>query len=378
MKCAIIGGGIGGLTLANSLKNSKLNVKVYESAEVIKPVGAGITLAPNALKTLGKLNLTESIKKKGNLVINAAFCTPNLKPFSRFDDPDCINIHRADLHDILMEELEADTIILGKHCTGFEENENGKYTALFSDGDRCVADIIIGADGINSALRQALFPDSIIRYSGQTCWRGTCQFPLPEEMWDGAYEVWGGRFRFGFLEYKRGKVYWYATARSQRNGEDYLEKLKSKLKALASGFDPLIHQIIEATALEDIHRGDLCDIHPNLRHWYKGNACLIGDAAHATTPNMGQGAGQAIEDAFTLSECLKKYNALESAFSRYQALRKTKADFVVSSSWKAGFVAHWENPMMKWLRNKMLQTTPQNLTNWQLQKIFDISYQDEI
>ena len=136
-------------------------------------------------------------------------------------------------------------------------------------------------------------------------------------------------------------------------------------------YHPIIHDIISSTPEEGIYTDDICDLFP-LKTWFKKNICLIGDAAHATTPNMGQGACQAIEDAFTISECLSKYN-IEQAFFNYQKLRQPKACQVVKTSWMIGRLAHLSNPFAISVRNTLLQAIPEIANRKQLEAIFRLS-----
>ena len=162
-------------------------------------------------------------------------------------------------------------------------------------------------------------------------------------------------------------MYWYALTDSDRViAEDI------NLKEFFTEFHPDILNIISATPKEQIFVSEIKDLKP-IQKWQNGNACLIGDAAHATTPNLGQGACQAIEDAYVLGKLLDKGVELGAAFKEYEVLRRKKSDMIVKTSWMLGKVAHWRHPFLVWLRNLSFKMTPKSVSEKQLDNIFKIN-----
>ena len=181
-------------------------------------------------------------------------------------------------------------------------------------------------------------------------------------------EAWGKSERFGFVQIAQNKVYWYALKSFKKNKNEFSIH---NLEQYFSDYDSVIKDIIKSTRKEQINTAEISDLKPT-NIWYKENVCLIGDSAHATTPNMGQGACQAIEDAYVLSECLSKYKTTK-AFSEYQNLRLPKAHQVVKASWLVGKMAHLSNPLLIGLRNQMLRLTPSSVNRKQNEQIFQLA-----
>ena len=375
MTIDIIGAGIGGLTTALALQQKGINVRVYEQTDELKPVGAGIILANNAMQVYQKLGLGSAIVTKGNPISSMNITTPdltrlsgiNLKYFENKYFCQNIAIHRATLQQVLTDYLEPKTLYLGHKLHDIEIKEH-KTRLRFTNGKEVDSQITIGADGLNSIIRKELFPNAKIRQTHQICWRGVVDLNLPIEYLNEVNEAWGKGDRFGFVQISPSKIYWFALKVSKKGAEEYPVE---RLLQYFSGYNEIIKNIIKKTRIENIHTSTIEDLKP-IKKWYKQKVCLIGDAAHATTPNMGQGACQAIEDAYILAECLAKFHNVE-AFSTFQKLRKPKVDGVVHTSWKIGKMAHWQNPVATALRNQLLRSTPEFLSRMQLDRLFKLT-----
>lgn len=372
MEVAIIGGGIGGLTTALALKQANIRFKVYEAAPEIKAVGAGIIMANNAMQAFRNLGIHQEIYQKGNLINAMTIARPDFSPLSRislipFEEKYQVQnhaIHRADLHGILSNAIGHQHIETNKRLQHIKK-EDKAYVLTFEDGTNVQAGYIIGADGIRSQVRQQLFSENEYRDAGQICWRGVLNFTLPKAYAHEAMEVWGKGKRFGFVQISKDLVYWYAVV------DTGLVTDNPNIISLLRDMDPLVTALVKATAEEKIIKGPLYDLKP-IDIWSKEDVCLIGDAAHATTPNLGQGACQAIEDAYTLGELAKKYS-LTDAFRKYPEIRRKKAHYIVNTSWKIGEVAHWHNPFAIGLRNLVLKyLTPDSVNLKLLDKVFTL------
>ncbi len=371
----IIGAGIGGLTTAIALEQKGFKTRIFEQAEHMKPVGAGIFLANNAMQVYEKLGLKKIIEAHGTPISSINITQSNLKLLSKLDltyfeqkyNTRNIAIHRGKLQQILLDTLKATEIHLNHQLISIDKNTNG-YDLKFGNGKVILSSIILGADGLNSMVRQSLLSDNGIRQANQICWRGITAYELPLKYRNEPSEAWGRAKRFGFVQIAKNKVYWFALKSINKNLKDLSV---NNLENYFNDFHPIIKDIITSTPKEQIHTAEISDLKP-IFVWHRENVCLIGDAAHATTPNMGQGACQAIEDAYVLSECLDKYE-INKAFKEYQKLRLPKAHQVVKASWIFGKMAHLRNPILIGLRNQMLKLTPASINRKQNEHIFQLT-----
>ncbi|WP_114790476.1 FAD-dependent monooxygenase [Niabella yanshanensis] len=372
-KISIIGAGIGGLTTALFLKSKGIAHQVFEAAPGIEPVGAGIGLGNNAMQIFHLLGIGKEIEAAGHKVNYMRITDEkfrnlsliNLRYFEQKYGVYNIAIHRAGLQHILAHNLGETNILLGKRLAAIQEKDG--YQLRFTDGSCFEAEGLIGADGIKSVVRQQLFGKTVVRPAGQVCWRGLCASKLDDRYAHQAIEAWGKGRRFGFVYLNASTLYWYAVA-DEKIAAEHLHQLTT----LYQDFHPDIQEMIKMTPEKTIIFGPLADLKP-FKGWCSGKACLIGDAAHATTPNMGQGACQAIEDAYTLGSLLGEQD-MASAFRGYERLRIKKAHQVVKRSRAIGQVSHWKNTAGIAIRNRIMKKIPATMNIRQLESVFDISY----
>jgi len=374
MTIDIIGAGIGGLTTAVALKRKGIDVRIYEQAPVLRPVGAGIILANNAMQVYKKLGLKQKIEQVGNALSRMSVTDASLQPISSMElkyfeekyQVQNLAIHRGALQQVLVEELNQTTIELGHKMSKLTIDDD-HLLVDFENGKQISPDYLIGADGIHSKVREGLFGKKPLRNAKQLCWRGVLDFDLPSEYQQEVFEAWGKGTRFGFVQIAPSKVYWFAVKSVPEKGSTYpIHQLGNLFK----DFHPLVRELIAQTSDELIHTDELLDLAP-LSQWHGEKVCLLGDAAHATTPNMGQGACQAIEDAYVLAECIASYG-IEQAFEKFQQLRLPKAKQVVQTSWMIGKVAHWENSIATTLRNKVMKMLPEKMNRKQMEQLFEL------
>ncbi len=366
---SIIGAGIGGFILGNILKQHEYDFTIYESAPEIKPVGAGIMMAVNAMQVFDRLGLKEKIENAGNKIHKITLSDESLKPFSKTEILELENqykscnvaIHRAELQKILAENIEVNSIRLDHSLLKIEKKEN--YILDFENGIQIESKIVFGADGIKSPVRNQILKTGTIRSSGQKCWRGLVDFELPEQYHHEAFEMWGKGKRFGFVRISRKKVYWYTCINEKSFGR-YLQ-----LTDIFKEYAPLVLQLIEATTKENMICNEISDLAP-IPKWYAENLCLIGDAAHATTPNMGQGACQAIEDAYIIGRLLEKSKGFNTVFEEFQRIRRKKVDYIVSTSRTIGKVSQWERGNT--IRNFLMSLIPENMNQKMAKKIIEL------
>lgn len=377
---SIIGGGIGGLTTALCFEKLGIDYKLYERADVLKEVGAGIWLSPNALQVFEWINpkLLEEITDNGNTLNRILVANHNFKPISDSNQEfvkekfgfTTLAIHRGRLQKILYSNLAKENIVLGKAFKNYSKNDDNSYNIEFSENSLITTNSIIGADGINSTVRKKLFPKSKLRYSGQTCWRGVADYEMSSELSSVGFTLWGKKLQFGVSKIDKGKTYWFAVKLSEQNQKEHKDKLKSKLTKMFSEFTPIVNTLINNTEPDKIIRGDLSDLEL-LNSWYTDNICLIGDSAHSMTPDLGQGGAQAIEDAYYLSNFIKNSDSIKKAFDSFFNQRKSKVQKLVKQSRATSKIAITNKPL-EVIRNFILKSIPQKYMEKQMIELYKI------
>ncbi len=371
----IVGGGIGGLCTAIALQRKGIEVRVYEATPALRPIGAGIVVAPNGMTVFERLGMADAVRERGVPVErmqlfdhkgSVLHSSPGQDLVERFGNP-IVAIQRASLHQVLLDHVNADTVVLGKRCMSVR-HEGDTVRVAFDDDTEASGPFLIAADGLRSVVRQQLFPSARLRYAGETCWRGLARCALPPEFHHASAECWGVGKRFGFLAVGAEQVYWYATRKTVAGGSDDQE-LKQRLLELYGRFMPPIPTLLEDTPAHLIVRHDLYDL-TTLAEWGEGRVALLGDAAHAPTPNLGQGGCQAMEDAWVVAKCLSGGHDVAAAFKKYAALRKPKANRIVRDSWRFGRLAGIESPTLRAARNLLIRLTPEFVAGRQLASIF--------
>lgn len=362
-KAIIIGGGIGGVTAAIALQRAGIDVTVFERAEELREVGSGLPLWTNALRALQKIGLEHVLEALGAPVTAGSISTwrgdtlVDLRTEELLKRLGTINavVHRAELLALLLETLGADKVQLGATCVGFTQDATG-VCARFADGREVRGDVLIGADGLHSVIRAQLFGASKPRYAGYICYRGLAHLSRTGlETW-----AWGKGYQFGLTPMSKGRAYWFAQFYTPEDAQDKAGGRKREMLDLFQDWHDPIPAVIEATAEDDILRNPIYESAP-LHHWSLGRVTLLGDAAHTMTPNLGQGACQAIEDAVELAECLKAEPDIVSALKHYEKQRVRRTNRITLMARLVGQVVQWENPMACRIRNAIMKRTPVSL-----------------
>lgn len=361
-RCIVIGGGIGGLTAALALRRVGVAVSVFEQAPAIEAVGAGISLWSNAMQALRQVGVDERIAALGTRLTGGHVMTSGGKRLSRMayrditppDAAPSVCVHRADLQGALLEALGDDDLTTGAACTGVETND-GEAVAAFADGRRERADMLIGADGIHSAVRRNLFGDEATRYAGHTCWRGMCPYENDELSRGESVLTIGRGGKFGLFPCGDGRAYWFAVHQCPAKGTDGDDGRKADVLRLIDGWRGPAIDAVTATDESAILRNDLVD-RPPRQAWGRGRVTLLGDSIHATTPNLGQGACQAIESAITLAACVRDGDDLEATLRAYESRRRARTAMVTRQSWKLGRTLVMRQPLLIAARDLALRT----------------------
>lgn len=361
MRAIIIGGGIGGLSAAIALRRKGIDADVFERNAEPKEVGAGISLWPNATKALRKLGLGDAldsislVNQEGAVRRwNGTFLsrTPLHELQHRFGGG-VIVLHRAELLDMLARSVGAANIHAGHLCSSIFQDANG-VTASFASGETVHGDFLVGADGLHSVVRTSLGHQDKMLYSGYTAWRAVVPYNGPAIV---PGESWGCGRRFGILPVKGGRVYWFATDNAKEGDRDSASGPRERLLQLFKGWHEPVEDLIAASANSAILRNDIYDREP-LETWGKGRVTLLGDAAHPMTPNLGQGACQAIEDGLELAACVASGTTLEVGLKNYEARRTHRTSSIVLTSRRLGAMGQIEQPLLCWLRDWFLKVSP--------------------
>jgi 2-polyprenyl-6-methoxyphenol hydroxylase-like FAD-dependent oxidoreductase len=377
MKINIIGAGIGGLTTAIALEKKGHQVELFDAAAALRPIGAGIIMASNAMQIARRLGFADEIAQAGNVLDRFGIADHQGRPLqmmdiqairTKFGEPS-VAIHRGQLQQVLLQQLPNTPIHVNKRLQSIQQVSGGKVLAFFEDGSQAESDVLIGADGLRSATRKAIFGEKPLRYSSHTCWRG-----IIEHQFEAAYEakeLWaktGGK-RVAMIQVAPNKVYFYYTEKHQPGFKVPSTDQLSYLQAQFCEFPAMYAEVIAKAKSSEIFHDDLYDLKP-LAKWHQDRVILLGDAAHATTPNLGQGGCQAIEDAWYLAEYLERYSNVAEAFAAYEQFRRPKINFVVNTSFMIGKMSNLGGALGHRLRNWVLSATPKKMAEQQLETLF--------
>lgn len=373
----IIGGGIAGLTTAIALNRKGIYPLICEAAPVIQEVGAGLALATNAMRALKVTGIAEKVASQGRFLEAFSIFTAGGKLLSRTNasalgkeyGEDNFMIHRAVLHQVLLAEIDPAYIRTNKRLTRIGR-AGDRLVLTFADDTVLETDQLIAADGIHSAVRQHLLPGSFPRYAGYTCWRAVINNPLP--VVEGATEYWGSQGRFGYGLLKGDQLYWFACINAPQNSAEMKRKSAADLLQRFRDYPDMVKKVLQASAGASLLWNDIHDLRP-LPHYAFNNIVLIGDAAHATTPNMGQGACMAIEDAVILATELERSSDPKTAFRNFEARRLKRTHTIMRNSKMLGRMAHLENKLLVTLRNGFFKVMPASIQRRQLRMLYDVN-----
>ena len=368
MKAVVVGGGIAGLSAAIALRRVGVDAVVFEQARRLEEAGAGLTLAPNAMEAAERLGLGDAIGQRGERADRIR--VPNARGRILFeidlarDGRKAFGIHRADLQRLLIEALPPDAIRLGHRCTGFEQGHEG-VRAFFEDGCEAFGDVLVGADGIHSAVRTQLHGPVKLRYGNHAGWRAAVA--LEHELLTGTWsETWGRGARVGIVPIGAGCSYLY-VAEDVPEGAPPPANPEEEFARRFAGWHEPSPTALAAAAPGSFSRTFIYDLRP-LRRWTSGRVTLIGEAAHPMRPDIGMGAAVALEDAVVMGNAFRVADEPAEALQRYEACRRRRAAFVVRVSRQAGRFAQCSSAIGCRLRDAIAAATPASLTERQYRR----------
>ena len=356
MRIDIIGGGIGGVTLAAALCRFGIDFRLFEQSPELKAVGYGLTLQKNALDALHVIGIGDSVRREGVDIREGRIRQPSGRVLATASVDLCA-IHRATLLAALVSHVPSESIVLGQR--------------IESPTD---ADFVVAADGLNSIFRRRVVPgEGPVRDSGYTAWRGLVTRTADIDRFVDAgvvSESWGRGTRFGIVPVDGNRIYWFAVAPVDplRNAE----AARAYLQQTFAGWHGPIAALIGQTDADLILESRIVDRLP-IPTWHEGNLILLGDAAHPMTPNLGQGGCQAIEDAVVLAHLLRACAdgrlAAADLGARYEQHRRARVYDVVAQSFALGRLALYSSPTFVAVRDWFFRMMPARLQQQRLMRI---------
>ncbi|OPC77210.1 hypothetical protein B4N89_42465 [Embleya scabrispora] len=361
----VVGGGIGGLAVAVGLRRIGWRVTVLERKAVGGEVGAGIALMSNAMRALESLGLGPAVKAGGRPQLSTGVRDGGGRWLSRIDGTaleaklgtGIYSLHRAELHDILRGALPSDRVVTGAEVTDITQDSTQALVHYTGAGGSATvgADLAVVADGVNSRTRARLWPDAPAPvHSGSTVWRGVTTeafLPAPDiaqTLHDGA--------EIGVMPIRDGRVCWHLVAKAKA-GVRYDDEWAEVRRRVDGLHDP-IPALLRATAPEAVLHHDIDILGTPLDTYVAGRVALLGDAAHAMPPHLGQGACMAIEDAVVLAASLHAHHNQAGALAAYDNTRRPRVAAVTKASHRMGRIQKAEGRLAVAVRNTAMRLTP--------------------
>jgi salicylate hydroxylase len=371
MRILVVGAGIGGLTAALALRRAGFDAHVYEQASVLREVGAGVAISPNAVKVLHHLGLAEALRSVG--VVSRSMDSRDWQSgallgrvplaedaVARWGAP-FYHLHRADLHNALRTALGDEHITLGARSVAVEQGDDA-VTAHFADGRNATGELLIGADGVHSVVREHVAGSDRAIWARQISWRGLAPAAVGHEagLEMRHHSFWGPRQQFVTFYVAGGTlVNWVGNTQSD---EEWHEESwstrgdRDEVLTLFAGWHPQVRALIAGT--ERVFKWALFD-RPPLETWTRGRVTLLGDAAHPMLPYMAQGGSQSIEDAFVLAGCLAAgRDDPQRAIEGYATRRQERTVAVQAASREAGRLVQLTDAAAVEARNARLSASP--------------------
>ncbi|MDF2040719.1 MULTISPECIES: FAD-dependent urate hydroxylase HpxO [unclassified Pantoea] len=353
MKAIVIGGGIGGMSSAIALEKAGINVEVYEAVQEMKPVGAAISIWPNGVKCLNALGMKAALRELGgNMAFMAYHDGATGVPLTRFSMAPLVQqvgeypypVARAELQAMLIDTFGRERVQFGKRVIHVEQTADG-VIATFSDNSQATGDFLIAADGTHSVIREYVLEERLERrYAGYVNWNGLVTIDeriAPADQWT---TFVGDGKRVSLMPVSGNRFYFFFDVPLPKGLPQDRSTVKADLTGYFQGWAEPVQQLIAAINPDTTNRVEIHDIEPFSR-FVKGRVALLGDAAHSTTPDIGQGGCAAMEDAVVLASTLASHSlGIEDALLRYQARRVERVKDLVLKARKRCDVTHARDP----------------------------------
>ena len=371
LKVIIVGAGIGGLTAGIALQQAGYEVEIYDKTKELKPAGAGITLWSNGVKVLNSLGLGDRLASASGTLnwmerrthLDELLNHVDLELLTRQVGQHSYPIARTDLQRILLEAVGKDTVHLGMRYAAIEETDSG-VTIQFENGHQATGDVLVGADGIHSTIRDYVVGHPVtLRYANYVNWNGTVDF-LPELIEPGRWAIYvGDSKRVSLMSVGGDRGCFVCGAPMAKGATNGAEHSREELAKVFAGWPQRVQTLIKNMDPQKINRVEIHDIDP-LDHLTRGRTVLLGDAGHATTPTLGQGGCQAMEDAEVLTRYLVTTNiSVADALKRYETERKKRTAFLVLKARERTATIYGKDPSVthQWYKDLKVKT-PEEIT----------------
>ncbi|MFJ7414079.1 FAD-dependent monooxygenase [Streptomyces sp. NPDC098077] len=366
-KAIVIGAGIGGLTAAVALRRAGLDVEVYERAAELGAAGSGLSVMSNALAALDSAGIDLGLEKRGQVLESYHVRTARGRLIREFPFPDIIGrlgvpsvlITRSALQAALLEAAGSIPIVLGAQADRFDpDRPGGGVRVHFTDGTRADGDVLVGADGFNSAVRRQLTgPDEPSRDSGYICWLALVPFEHPDFSQGSVTHFWGSGQRFGLVDMGGGTLYWWGTKNMPPEESNDWQGSKADVRRAFAGWAEVVQEAIARTPEESILAVPSRD-RAFLERWGRGPVTLLGDAAHPMLTSLGQGSCMAIEDAVVLARHLAGTSDSTVALRRYEDERRERTRGIVAASRSISTFEQSVNPVRRPVRDAYFRFLP--------------------
>jgi FAD-dependent urate hydroxylase len=370
LRILVVGAGIAGLGAARALRQRGFAPDVVERKSAWAQSGTGIYLPGNTARALRALGLESAVIERAALIPHQRICDHRGNLLTDIDVATmwrdvgpCVALHRADLHEVLAFHGDPVPVRLGVSPRTFRQH-NGIVAVEFDDGSTSGYDLVVGADGIHSQVRQLVVGAGVVRPVGQLAWRFVTKCPPAVTTWT---VLFGRRASFLAVPIGGGKVYCYSDALTNSAPGQEADDVTGQLARLLAGFTGPVPVILDALGpngaayvapIEEVI----------LDEWSRGSVLLIGDAAHATSPNMAQGAAMALEDGLVLAECLAAAGGVPEALVRFQARRRPRTQWVLAQTHRRDRTRN----LTPALRNLLLRRWGRNIFHANYRPLLDL------
>jgi FAD-dependent urate hydroxylase len=348
----VVGAGMGGLTAALALRQAGNSVELYDRAPVLAPAGAGVSLWSNGIKVLNRLGLGEAVRAIGGPMQQMCYLSKeggtltsfSLEPLIQAVGQRPYPVARTDLQRMLLDAVGPERLELGANCVAVEQN-GAAATAIFADGHRAAGDVVVGADGTHSIIRSHVLGVKVERrYVGYVNFNGLVAQSdelAPRDAW---VTYVGEHKRASMMPVGGGRFYFFFDVPLERGLPPVASDVAAELAHHFAGWAPPVQRLIERLDPARVTRGEIFDIEP-LDRLVRGRVALLGDAAHSTAPDLGQGGCQAMEDAWVLANVLLTNDlGVEDALLRYEAARRERTRDIILRARKRSNVTHGIEP----------------------------------
>jgi 2-polyprenyl-6-methoxyphenol hydroxylase-like FAD-dependent oxidoreductase len=370
LRILIVGAGIAGLGAARALRQRGLAADVVEREAAWTHTGAGIYLPANAVRALRTLGMESAVAQRASVIPQQRLCDHRGRVLAEIDlaalwgdvGP-CLALHRADLHEILANHGDPVSVQLGLAVQRLSQHD-GTVTVGFGDGTENRYDLVIGADGIHSTVRRLAVGAGAVRPVGQLAWRFVTECPPEVTTWT---VLLGRQVTFLAVPIGRGRVYCYCDTPAAGTAPPAGHDVTGWLRELLAEFDGPVPAILDRLGPDcPVHVGPIEEV--RLAEWSRGSVLLVGDAAHATSPNMAEGAAMALEDGLVLAECLASQRDIAQAVTSFQARRRPRTRWVQAQTHRRDRTRNLPTA----LRNLVLRRWGRNIVHANYRPLLDL------